>query len=353
MAGKNVLKKNYRRGFTTIGNEIFFDKELRNSDVGLLVRMFSFPDDWKFSIEGLAEICADGVDAIRSSIQRLEKFGYLKRSRLRDENGKLISSIYDFYDYRHFQDDDENDDCIVDDCEENENTYNTGETQKDTSSEPMRENPTLDNPASENRRQYNKKNKINKIKKENNIYSIKEKTRSESLEQNTRSEDVLPVQDGYNFEDSENSESSLSSLQNQDLNSQSKIKTNNDKSPNIPELEEVKRYVVERDFCVDPYYFFDYYDSLGWHNKNGKPVLNWKNLLITWNQREKERLEDKAKSEARTLDLARQRDLKKADDLEKMAYLLCDTPEEEEELRKEIAMLRGEDFVSSVGSEKS
>lgn len=51
-----------------------------------------------------------------------------------------------------------------------------------------------------------------------------------------------------------------------------------------PTLEEVKAYIAERNCAavVDAKKFFDYFETGGWHDSEGKPVRNWKQKLITW-----------------------------------------------------------------------
>ena len=49
-----------------------------------------------------------------------------------------------------------------------------------------------------------------------------------------------------------------------------------------PSLDEVKIYCKERKSCVDPYRFWEYFDSGGWTDSKGQKVRNWKQKLITW-----------------------------------------------------------------------
>ena len=60
------------------------DKSLSLKAVGLLSKMLSFNDGWKFSTKGLSAICKEGPDAILSALRELEKHGYLVRHRQRD-----------------------------------------------------------------------------------------------------------------------------------------------------------------------------------------------------------------------------------------------------------------------------
>ena len=51
------------------------DKSLSLKAVGLLSKMLSFNDGWKFSTKGLSAICKEGPDAILSALRELEKHG--------------------------------------------------------------------------------------------------------------------------------------------------------------------------------------------------------------------------------------------------------------------------------------
>ena len=53
-----------------------------------------------------------------------------------------------------------------------------------------------------------------------------------------------------------------------------------------PTLEEVKAYVAENGYHVDPEYFYSYYAKGEWIDGQGKPVLNWKQKLITWERKD-------------------------------------------------------------------
>lgn len=49
-----------------------------------------------------------------------------------------------------------------------------------------------------------------------------------------------------------------------------------------PTLEEVKAYASERGNNVDAQKFYDYYAQGGWKDSKGNPVKNWKQKMITW-----------------------------------------------------------------------
>lgn len=57
---------------------------------------------------------------------------------------------------------------------------------------------------------------------------------------------------------------------------------------NIPTLEEVKEYCLERNNGIEPQTFIDYYEARGWKFKTGHPVKSWKACVRTWENRRKQ-----------------------------------------------------------------
>ena len=49
-----------------------------------------------------------------------------------------------------------------------------------------------------------------------------------------------------------------------------------------PTLAQVQEYCEERNNDVDPQRFFEYYQAGGWKDAKGNPVRNWKQKIITW-----------------------------------------------------------------------
>lgn len=61
---------------------------------GLLSLMLSLPDDWDYTLKGLAKICRDGVDSIAAAVKELEDAGYVIRERVRDNKGHVGEMEY-------------------------------------------------------------------------------------------------------------------------------------------------------------------------------------------------------------------------------------------------------------------
>lgn len=56
-----------------------------------------------------------------------------------------------------------------------------------------------------------------------------------------------------------------------------------------PLLEEIQEYCQSRNNEVDAEKFYDYYEANDWIDNNGKKVKNWKQKVITWEGRKKEK----------------------------------------------------------------
>ena len=92
-----VYRVNKSRNYTVMSNFHLRDKNLSLKAVGLLSKMLSFNDGWKFSTRGLSAICKEGPDAILSALKELEKYGYLVRHRQRDNKGRMGSMVFEIY----------------------------------------------------------------------------------------------------------------------------------------------------------------------------------------------------------------------------------------------------------------
>jgi hypothetical protein len=53
-----------------------------------------------------------------------------------------------------------------------------------------------------------------------------------------------------------------------------------------PTREDVKNYISEKEYVINPDTFFDFYNENDWHDGNNNKVKNWKGKVVTWNSRE-------------------------------------------------------------------
>ena len=83
--------------FTVMANHHLRDKNLSLKAKGLLSMFLSLPETWSYSIKGLARICKEGVDAIRTALKELIQAGYVVCSRKRNAMGQLKEAEYMIY----------------------------------------------------------------------------------------------------------------------------------------------------------------------------------------------------------------------------------------------------------------
>ena len=128
------------RDYTVMSNHHLRDMSLSLKAKGLLSLMLSLPENWDYTMKGLARICKDGIDSISGGIRELEEHGYLIRERVRGANGQLGSIEY----------------TILEQPKEP-----TPAQEKPIRENPVQVNPTLVTPVQEEPAQLNKEESSN------------------------------------------------------------------------------------------------------------------------------------------------------------------------------------------------
>ena len=118
----SVFRVEKNKGYTVMSNHHLRNRTLSLKAKGLLSQMLSLPGDWDYTLQGLAQINKESIDAIREAVRELERAGYIKRNRERDERGCLRGTVYTIYEQPHAE---------------------------PTPEKPMQAFPTLDNPILE------------------------------------------------------------------------------------------------------------------------------------------------------------------------------------------------------------
>ena len=118
-----VFRVEKNSGYTVMSNHHLRNRALSLKAKGLLSQMLSLPEDWDYTLQGLARINRESIDAIRQAIRELEQAGYIQRSRERDEKGRLRGADYVIFELPQ---------------------------PVPASVSPTLENPTLENPTQEN-----------------------------------------------------------------------------------------------------------------------------------------------------------------------------------------------------------
>ncbi|HCJ76599.1 MAG TPA: hypothetical protein DHV88_09490 [Roseburia sp.] len=64
---------------------------------GMLLTLLSLPPDWDFTVEGMIKILPDGRDRIRTAMNNLKKYGYVRQAQGRREDGSFDSGHMEIY----------------------------------------------------------------------------------------------------------------------------------------------------------------------------------------------------------------------------------------------------------------
>lgn len=89
-----VFRVEKTKDFTIMSNYHLRDKNLSLKAKGLLSQMLSLPEEWDYTLAGLAHINKESKDAIRTTILELEKAGYITRHQTTTEGGRFGSNEY-------------------------------------------------------------------------------------------------------------------------------------------------------------------------------------------------------------------------------------------------------------------
>lgn len=95
----SIIRVNKNKNYTVMSNFHLKDKRLSLKAKGLLSVMLSLPKNWDYSIAGLVAISKESQSCIKSILDELKKFNYLKITKLmpdKTESGR-IEYIYDIY----------------------------------------------------------------------------------------------------------------------------------------------------------------------------------------------------------------------------------------------------------------
>lgn len=91
-----INRAEHNENFTRIQNQLITDVRISVEARGLMVFILSLPNDWSFSIRGIASQTGLGVSVVERLITELKKYGYAKSEIIRDK-GRIVGSSWEFY----------------------------------------------------------------------------------------------------------------------------------------------------------------------------------------------------------------------------------------------------------------
>ena len=126
-----VFRVERTSNYTVMSNYHLRDKTISFKAKGLLSMMLSLPENWDYTLAGLARISLEGKDAVRATIVELEKAGYIQRRQTTDKAGKFGSNEYIIREYP---------------------ASHEPPSEGPSPAQPLPENPTTENPSTVPRR---------------------------------------------------------------------------------------------------------------------------------------------------------------------------------------------------------
>ena len=223
-----IIRANKNKGYTVMSNYHLRDINLSLKAKGLLSVIFSLPENWKYSTDGLVSICKESETAVRTALNELKKERYLIIRKIppTKESGGKYEYIYDIYE---------------------EPQAEKGETSKTNNAENQKcgfqdiENQGIENQDIENHPLY----------KNTNISNT----------------DLLNTNNNYN------------------IAKEKKQKRKNKINFIPPTYEEVEAYAKQRGREDLVKKFYDWYTIGEWKDRDGEQVISWKQKFLTWEYR--------------------------------------------------------------------
>ena len=131
---ETLYRRTSKKGWTTIYRSVAQDDRLTLKARGLFLLMQSLPEDWTYTISGLASKAGTGKDQIRAALKELEKVGYLIKDQAHDPSGKFTGNVF----------------ILQDEAPLSENPTTVGEAEAPLSGKPSTGKPSTENPTVQN-----------------------------------------------------------------------------------------------------------------------------------------------------------------------------------------------------------
>ena len=92
----HIERDGHHSNYTCISNAVLRDERLSFEVMAFMVKILSLPDDWSFSVKGIAKVCKVGERTVYRYFKELEECGYLRKERIKDERGCFVDTSYFF-----------------------------------------------------------------------------------------------------------------------------------------------------------------------------------------------------------------------------------------------------------------
>lgn len=93
-----IIRRQYTKNFTTIGNELFADERLAADEIGVIAYLLSRPNDWEMRRSQLAKRFGFGRHTMRRIVINLLRFGWVRATATRIKSTGAFHIAYNVYD---------------------------------------------------------------------------------------------------------------------------------------------------------------------------------------------------------------------------------------------------------------
>ncbi len=92
-----IFRVEKTKDYTVMANHHLRNRNLSLKSKGLLSQILSLPENWDFTLKGLAMINRECIDSIRDAVRELEQAGYIARTRERNDKGQMKGTDYTIF----------------------------------------------------------------------------------------------------------------------------------------------------------------------------------------------------------------------------------------------------------------
>lgn len=91
---ESSVRSGRKKGYVVLFREVAQDDRLSLEARGLFALIVSLPDDWEYTVSGLAVKAGCGREKVRRLLKELQTVGYLIREQSHDSGGKFGGNVY-------------------------------------------------------------------------------------------------------------------------------------------------------------------------------------------------------------------------------------------------------------------
>lgn len=180
--GESTYRSGRKKGFVVLFRDVAQDERLSLEARGLYAMMVSLPENWEYTVTGLAKKAGCGREKLRRLLRELQAVGYLVREQSHDAGGRFGGNVY----------------VLQDEAPLPENPSNGEED-----AEPLPENPSTVQPSTGEPSTGFLPQKNNRIKEQRIKEPPKSPAGGKRRKKSELSEDAKPILRSYVGEDRE------------------------------------------------------------------------------------------------------------------------------------------------------